>query len=103
MATTTMIVDCGLLGEQELTISYKAHKGFKGTYFEPAEIESASIYWIKFGGFEGIEVELPDDFINDEVIPHCLDDHNEMAEAAFEEKAERMREEWRMKHERLNS
>lgn len=95
MAITTMVVDCGLLGEQELTISYKHCKGFKGTQFEPAEIASASIHWIKFGGELGIDVDLPDDFITDEVIPHCVEDWNDGARAAAEERAERIRESMR--------
>ena len=95
MTTCTMTVDCGLLGEQELTVSYKYYRGFKGNAFHPEEHESASIYWIKFGGSEGIEVDLPDNFVIDEVIPHCVDDHNGDAEGAAEEHADRMRQEWR--------
>lgn len=95
MTTCTMVVDCGLLGELELTVSYKYYRGFKGNAFQPEEHESASIYWIKIGGSEGIEVDLPDDFVTDEVIPHCVADYNGDAEGAAEERASRMREDFR--------
>lgn len=92
MTTCTMIVDCGLLGEQELTISYKYHEGFPGSRMEPSEGESATIYTIKFGGTEGVEVDLPDDFISDEVIPHCVADWHGEIEYAQERYAEQLRE-----------
>ena len=97
MATTTMIVPCETIGEQELTISYKAHKGFKGTQFEPAEVETVTVYWAKLGGPDGFDVtdSIPEFYMNEEIIPHCLDDHNGYAQAAAEEKAERMREAFR--------
>jgi hypothetical protein len=95
MATCTITVDCGLIGEQDLTISYKYYKGFKGNAFEPEEHESASIYWIKIGGSEGVEVDLPDDFVVDELIPHCVEHYNGEADGAAEEHADRLREERR--------
>jgi hypothetical protein len=87
-----MLVDCGVLGEQELTISYRYHKGVKQTQFEPGCGEFATIGWIKFGGVNGTEVDLTDDFIDSEVIPYCVDDWNGEIEYAQERKAEDMRE-----------
>lgn len=95
MTTCTMMVDCGQLGDQELTISYKYSKGFRQTQLEPGESEWAGIYWIKLGGSEGVEVDLTDDFITDEVIPHCVADWNGEIEYAQERHAENMREERR--------
>jgi len=92
MTICTMMVDCGQLGDQELTISYKYSKGFRQTQYEPGESESATIYWIKLGGSEGVEVDLTDDFITDEVIPHCVADWNGEIEYSQERHAEDLRE-----------
>ena len=96
MTTCTMIVDCGMLGERELTISYKYYRGFRGSDYDPEESESASIYWIKFGGDSGIEVDLPDDFITNEVIPHCVADYNGEADYAAEAHADQIKEDRRL-------
>lgn len=72
--TTTMLVDCGPLGEVELTVSYRYVKAYPQTREEPGEPETAFINWIKIGGHSGVEVTLSDDYINAEVIPHCIED-----------------------------
>lgn len=93
MTTCTMTVDAGMLGEVDLTISYTARKGFRGSQFEMAEIASATIGWIKLGGEYGVEVFPSDDFITDEIIPHCVADWNADCEVAAEAKMDMMREE----------
>lgn len=96
MSMTTMVVDCGPLGEIEWTISYRYWPGFKGTQFEPSESENAHINWIKIGGYKGVEVFPSDDYITDEVVPHCLADYHGIMEEAAERKAYEMREERRL-------
>lgn len=91
MTTCTHIADCGVLGELELTISYRARNGFKGSRFERAEIDSATIYSIRLGGPNGFEVNLPDDYIADEIIPACVADWNGGADSRAEEIADRRR------------
>lgn len=71
--TTTMLVDCGPLGEVELTVSYRYSKARRATLDQPGEPETAFINWIKIGGINGVEVTLSDDYIN-AVIPHCIED-----------------------------
>jgi len=77
--TTEMLIDGGCLGDLEITISYKYHKPHNGRGIEPDESATATIYWIKIGGYNGVEIFPGDDFINDEVIPHCVA-HYENAE-----------------------
>ena len=93
MTTCTFIADCGVLGEQLLTVSYKFHQGHRGTRIDPSEPDSASIYWIKIGGEKGVEVNLPDDFIADEIIPFCVEDYIGESCAAAEAHADMLREE----------
>ena len=81
MTTCTHTTDCGPLGEVELTISYKFRPAHAGRGIEPDESESATIYWIKLGGADGVEVNVSDDYINDEIIPACMDDWDSAAEA----------------------
>ena len=57
MTICTHTVDCGPLGEVELTISYKFRPAHAGRGIEPDESESATIYWIKLGGVDGHEHE----------------------------------------------
>lgn len=54
-------VECGPLGEVDLTISYKYRPFRAGRCIEPDEHESACIYWIKIGGESGVEVPVSDD------------------------------------------
>lgn len=68
MAICTLPVNAGVLGMTELTVSYK-YQAPRGT-----RAESASIYWIKVGGPNGIEVDVSDDCIDDVLIPGCLAD-----------------------------
>ena len=96
MTICTFTADCGVLGERELTVSYKFSKGHRGTRIDPSEPDSATIYWIKFGGEKGIEVNLPDDFIADEIIPHCVEDYNGESSAAAEAHADMLRDELRL-------
>lgn len=92
--------DCGVLGEQDLTISYKYRPAHNGRRIEPDEAESASIYWVKIGGIHGVEVDLSDDYINDEIIPACVDDWNAESMSAAEQYADTVRIE-RMERERI--
>ena len=91
---TTMIVDCGPLGEIEWTIDYKYHHGFMQTMREPGEREFCQVNWIKIGGERGFDISnmVSDDYIYDEVRPHCLADYHSEMEYAMERKAEEMRE-----------
>lgn len=70
---TTMLIDGGDLGEMEITISYRYCKPHNGRGVEPNESATATIGWIKVGGIDGTEVFPPDDFIADEIIPHCVE------------------------------
>ena len=81
MTICTHTVDCGPLGEVELTVSYKYRPAVKGFGNEPDHAPSATIYWIKLGGADGVEVNVADDYINDEIIPACMDDWDSAAEA----------------------
>jgi len=100
MAICTHTVDCGPLGEVELTISYKRHAGRRATQFEPSEAETATIYWIKIGGVNGVEVDVSEDYITDEIIPACVEDWNSESMSAAEERADAEKLE-RMEAERI--
>ena len=93
MTICTHTADCGVIGEQDLTISYKHCPGRSGRGIEPDESESASIYWIKIGGVNGVEVVLSDDYITGEIIPACVADWRGEDEYAQERYAENLREE----------
>ncbi len=93
MTICTHTADCGVIGEQDLTISYKHSQGRSGRGIEPDESESASIYWIKIGGVNGVEVELVDDYITREIIPACVADWHGEEESAADYKREQMRDE----------
>lgn len=95
MTTCTFTADCGILGEVDLTISYKFRKGHRGTRIDPSEPDSATIYSIKIGGEKGIEVDLPDNFIADEIIPFCVEDYAGETAAAAEANADMLRDERR--------
>lgn len=100
MAICNHTTDCGPLGEVELTISYKFRKGHRGTRIDPSEPDSATIYWIKIGGIDGVEVDVSDDYITDEIIPACVADWHGEALSAAEEYQDAVRIE-RMERERL--
>lgn len=85
MAICTHTTDCGPLGEVELTISYKYSAPRSGRRVDPDEAESATIYWIKVGGVNGVEVEVADDYITDEIIPACVDDWTSDSVSAAEQ------------------
>ena len=95
MTTCTHTTDCGPLGEIELTISYKFRPARSGRGIEPDEAASATIYWIKLGGVDGVEVNPSDDYITDEIIPACVADWNAEKEAAREAYADAFRQEMR--------
>lgn len=95
MTTCTHLVECGPLSEVELTISYKFRPALRQTQTEPGEGASATIYWIKIGGCDGVEVEVADDYLTDEIIPACVADWNGEKEVAAERYAEAVREEMR--------
>lgn len=95
MTICTHTTDCGPLGEVELTISFKFRPARPGHGIEPDEAESATIYWIKIGGTDGVEVEVSDDYITDEIIPACVADWNAEKEAAREAYADAFRQEMR--------
>ena len=92
MTTCTHTTDCGPLGEVELTISYKFRPAVKGFGNEPDRAASATIYWIKLGGADGVEVNVADGYITDEIIPCCVDDWNGESDIAAESKADSRRE-----------
>lgn len=75
MSICTMIVDCGPLGEIEWTISYRYHRGYRKTSGQPEEPATVTIGWVKIGGENGTEVFPCDEYIRDEVIPHCVEDY----------------------------
>jgi len=100
MTICTHTVECGPLGEVELTVSYKYRTPRNGRGIEPNEPESASIYWIKVGGANGVEVSVADDYVADEIIPACVADWNGETEAAAEQYSDAVRFE-RMERERL--
>lgn len=93
MALCTHTCDCGPLGEVELTISYRYVSPHNGRGIEPNEPESASIYWIKIGGHAGVEVNVADDYITDEIIPACVEDWHGSAEIAAQEYEAAVRQE----------
>ena len=93
MTICTHTVDCGPLGEVELTISYKYRPAVIGFGNEPDHAASATIYWIKLGGADGVEVNVSDDYITDEIIPCCVDDWNSGKESAAESYADAVRQE----------
>ena len=95
MTICTHTVDCGAVGEVELTISYKFRPAHAGRGIEPDESESATIYWIKLGGVDGVEVNVADGYINDEIIPACVEDWNAEREVAREAYADAVRQEMR--------
>lgn len=74
MTICTHTTDCGPLGEVELTVSYRYAKGRRATQIDPAEPEHAYVNWIKVGGINGVEVEVSDDYIEAEIVPHCIAD-----------------------------
>mgnify|MGYP006356936155 FL=1 len=92
MTICTHTVDCGPLGEVELTISYKYRPAVKGFGNEPDHAPSATIYWIKLGGADGVEVNVSDDYVLAEIIPACVADWNGAADIAAEAKADSRRE-----------
>jgi len=74
MTICTHTTECGPLGEVELTISYHYHKPIKAREDQPGCAEFATIGWIKIGGTEGVEVNVSDDYVSDEIIPACIAD-----------------------------
>lgn len=90
MATCIHTVECGPLGEVDLTISYKYRPFRAGRGSEPDERESACIYWIKIGGESGVEVAVADDYIIDEIIPACVADWNSGADGESEYRTEHL-------------
>ena len=92
MTTCTHTVDCGPLGEVELTVSYKFRPAVKGFGNAPDHAASATIYWIKLGGTDGVEVNVADGYINDEIIPACVADWSGESDIAAEAKADSRRE-----------
>jgi len=92
MTICAHLVDCGPLGEVELTVSYKYRPARSGHGVCPDSPESAGIGWIKIGGHQGVEVEVSDDYISDEIIPACVADWHGEEEVAAEAKGEAMRE-----------
>ena len=93
MTTCAHTVDCGPLGEVELTISYKYYPPCKGFGHVPDHAASAGIYWIKLGGIDGVEVNVSDDYITGEIIPCCVDDWNSGKESDAESYADAVRHE----------
>lgn len=69
---TTMLINGGDLGEIEITISFKYYPPRLGRGHEPDQSSSAGIYWVKVGGYNGVEVFPPEDFVTDEIVPHCV-------------------------------
>lgn len=100
MTICTHTTECGPLGDVELTISYKFIKGHRGTRLDPSEADTVSIYWIKVGGVNGVEVEVANDYITDEIIPACLEDWTADSLSAAEQYEQAVRIE-RMERERL--
>ena len=82
---TTMLVDCGPLGEMEWTVSYKMVG------------KQCAVNWIKLGGERGFDISpyVSDDYIWDEVRPHCFNDWEECCIVAAESKEDERREERR--------
>ena len=76
------IPDCGPLGNIVVYVSYRFVKGRKATQFQPAESNTATIYWIKLGSEQGQEIEIDDDYIEEEIIPACVADYLEFDQAA---------------------
>ncbi len=95
MITTMIVSDCGPLGDVALTISYRYVRAYRGSDISPQEPATASIHWIKIGGPSGVEVGISDDFLRDEIIPHCVADWEEEATAAAVQYAESVRAEYR--------
>lgn len=91
MSICTHTTDCGPLGEVALTVSYKYRPSHNGRGIEPDEAPSATIYWIKVGGVHGVEVDVADDYITDEIIPACVADWNGDALYAAQERADAIR------------
>ena len=92
MTTCTHTVDCGPLGEVELTVSYKYRPAVIGFGNELDHAASATIYWVKIGGIDGVEVNVSDDYIAGEIIPACVADWNGDADIAAEAKADSRKE-----------
>mgnify|MGYP006056455235 CR=1 FL=1 len=92
MTTCTHTVDCGPLGEVELTVSYKYYPPCKGFGSVPDHAASAGIYWIKLGGADGVEVNVSDDYITGEIIPACVADWNGEADIGAEANADTRQE-----------
>lgn len=91
MAICTHITDCGPLGEVELTISYKYRPARNGRSQYPDEPETAFVSWIKVGGTDGVEVEVADDYIADEIIPACVEDWTSDSVSAADQYADAVR------------
>ena len=72
-----------------------AARSAKSNCNEPDHAASATIYWIKLGGTDGVEVNVADDYINDEIIPACVEDWNAEREVAREAYADAVRQEMR--------
>ncbi len=92
MTICTHTVDCGPLGEVELTVSYKYYPPCKGFGSVPDHAASAGIYWIKLGGADGVEVNVSDDYVINEIIPACVADWSGESDIDAEAKAGARRE-----------
>jgi hypothetical protein len=46
----TTQIDFGLLGEQQVEVHYKHHRGFRGSQYEPAENEWCELLRVAFLG-----------------------------------------------------
>lgn len=67
---TTLTVDAGLLGEIEITVSYRYWKGRHATYMNPPEPATIQILWVKVGE---MEIE-PGEKLEEVIKEHCLED-----------------------------
>lgn len=67
---TTLTVDAGLLGEIEITVSYRYWKGRSATNMDPPEPATIQILWVKVGE---MEIE-PGEKLEDVIKDHCLAD-----------------------------
>lgn len=88
MAEITIHAPCGVLGDDvPLTVFYVpyGHNPFL------QEISSVGISSIKIGGSRGVEVDLSDNYIADEIIPACIADWNSTFSNSSEEREESRR------------
>ena len=67
---TTLTVDAGLLGEIEITVSYRYWKGREATRNEPPEPATIQILWVKVGE---MEIE-PGEKLEEVIKEHRLED-----------------------------